>query len=125
MKVRCVSEQPTAQQALLLGRYFHAGRQVFPVARDREYTVFGLLFLGGQAWVELATEFEQLVSAPLLLFEVVDPQIPSVWAIRTGDDRVALLPEALHNPDYYQALAEGDSKALAQFRALRAQLERD
>ena len=82
MRVKCIWELPTKEQAVQLGSYYAAGKQVFHVQVGKEYLVYGITLLSGCPWVELKEDFGYLHRAPLGLFEITDGRVSSCWETR-------------------------------------------
>lgn len=124
MKVRCLTERPTKEQALRLGCHYDWERQAFSVVTGKTYLVFGLSLVGGELWVEISDDYEQISAAPLLLFEIVDPRVPPIWILAIQDAGAASLwPRAFHRAGFFEDLVECDPAAVAELRLIRAQLE--
>jgi hypothetical protein len=127
MIVRCVEPLPTPAQAKVLGAHYIAGKQQFGVVVGVEYVVFALKLLGGQPWIDITDpdlEPGYLFGAPLCLFEIVDARVPYIWQARignTGELRIA--PSSFFRDYYYDDLFEGIADVVADFRAVRRQLE--
>lgn len=120
MKVRCMTSTPTPQQAIRLGSRFNVEQQRFSVEPGLMYLVFGVETYNGTAWVMIEHEAGYLVSAPILLFEIVDDRIPCDWRLKVeegGDLR--LLPSELLDPFFLDDLSEGVPHVLEAFRAMR------
>ena len=84
MRVKCIRELPTKEQAVQLGSYYAAGKQAFHVHVGKEYLVYGITFLSGCPWVELKEDFGYLHRAPLGLFEITDGRVSSCTASIPG-----------------------------------------
>jgi hypothetical protein len=123
MKVLCIAELPNEEQARkIIGRYI-AGKQVFSVEVGREYIVYGIEILGEMPWVRIEDDYEQISSAPLCLFEVVDPSVPSIWEARMNSDCVLmLLPPSFYREGFIEDLLDGDPSAVAELRRVRSRL---
>lgn len=104
----------------------------FGLRQGDEYTVFGLFFayrsavFGTGAWVEILNEPEYpqlgLAYAPLALFQIVDPTIPSSWTVGISDETVDIGPELLRQPNFNDRLTNGDPALLLRFHELVASL---
>ena len=127
MRVRCIAELPTSQQAEKLGRYYKTRTQAFGIAVGQEYVVFALKVLGGQLWIDITdphVESGYLFSAPFLLFELIDGRVPSIWEARVTDRaELKMAPKSFFAAFYYDRLFEGVEDNVADFRRVRQQLE--
>jgi len=106
MRVRCIAEDPTPEQAKALGKLYTArGRpSAWSSGWSTEYLVFALSVVNGVTLVDVAQEFEQLVPVPLFLFEITDPRVPGLWEARQREDGTLLLwprssPHVEKHPD--------------------------
>lgn len=125
MRVRCVAELPTPEQAKLLGTFYAGGRQRFGVTVGMEYLVFGIRVVNGVVLIDIAQEFEQLYPVPLFLFEITDPRVPSLWEARQEQDgSLFLWPPSFFEREYYhEDLLEQVQSVVEDFRRVRRRLE--
>ena len=125
MRVRCTAERPTAEQAALLGKDHFDPQRSFGVRVGTEYLVYALEFHSGHVWVELAPDFDQIIAAPLFLFEVSDPAVPPIWRLKVLEDgSVMLWPPSFFREYYHSDLAEGVPEVVDDFRDVRETLLR-
>ena len=125
MRVRCIAELPTEEQAKRLGRFYAGTRQSFGVTIGMEYLVFGLRVVEGSVLLDIPQDFEQLYPVPLCLFEITDPRVPSLWSARLRDDGSLLLwpPSFFEREYYHQDLLERVPSVLEDFERVRRRLE--
>jgi len=125
MRVRCVAESVTAEQGAKLGPLYQGGRQSFGVKLGSEYLVFGISVADGAVLLEIAQEYDQLYPVPMLLFEIVDPKVPSLWQARQSEDGTLFLwPPSFFDREYYhQDLVEQVPSVVEDFRRVRRRLE--
>jgi hypothetical protein len=125
MRVRCISEKPNARQASALGELYHGQKQSYGLTVGSEYLVFAISVLNGNVLLQIAPEFEQLISVPLFLFEVTDPRVPGFWECRVREDGTMLLwpPSFLEREYYHESLLEEVPSVVEDFRRVRRRLE--
>jgi len=124
MKVRCIREVPTPEQAAALAPFHAPDRnQVFAVELGREYTVYCVYFGPGMPFLGIRDDYDQLYPTPMCLFEVTDPALPAQWVARTdGNGSLSLEPPSF-TPYYFSDLGDEDPDTLADFRRVRAAFE--
>ena len=84
----------------------------------------GLGFWEGQAWVEIATEGEFILSVPLAEFEIVNGTPSAFWDARMDDDgTVRLWPPSFYQATYHADLADREPSVVADFERMREMLE--
>lgn len=105
MRVRCRATRPTTEQLAAIGSGLAAARAA-GLAVGSEYTVLGLQFethsvvWGTGPWARVAVG-EDLVVAPLCLFDIVEERASRHWRVRRWQDgSVTLWPEAFY-ADYF------------------------
>lgn len=127
MRVKCITELPTKEQARLLGEYYHEGKQEFGLVIGNEYLVFGLSFLGGMPWIEIGPpEHEYLYSVPLCLFDIVNGTVSKCWEIKVRkDDVIFFWPISFYQEYYHDDLFEGVPVAVEDFRRVRKLIEEE
>lgn len=125
MRVRCIAEDPTPEQARALGKLYTAPRQTFGVVLGMEYLVLALSVVNGVTLVQVAQEFEQIVPVPLFLFEITDPRVPSLWEARQQEDGAVLLwpPSFFEREFYHEDLLDQVPSVVEDFRRVRRRLE--
>ena len=125
MRVRCIREEPTREQAERMRIFYRGGKQTFGVIKGTEYLVFGLRVVDGVTLVDIAQEFEQLVPVPLWLFEITDHRVPSLWEARQNEDGSLLVwPRSFFDREYYhEDLLEKVPSVIDDFRRVRRRLE--
>lgn len=120
MKVRCISTEPTREQAEQLGPYFRSGVTKYPVDIGVEYLALGVGSWDGIAWVELAMPTEVVVSVPLFLFEITDPRPSALWEVRIHKDgALTLWPRAFYEEFFHDRLSDGDPEMVAALRHIQ------
>jgi hypothetical protein len=129
--VKCISAHPTEAQIQMLGQGFRRDRS-FGIAAGREYLVLGLIIDaapqsdGRGAWVDVLMEPEipTLISAPLCLFEIVDPRVSRHWEIRVSDNgNVRLWPSSFYREYYHDDLSNRDPETVKDFWHVHSLLE--
>lgn len=127
MIVKCVASLPTRDQAKRLGEHFRPGRQEFGVIVGETYLVFSLKMLGGEPWVDIADRDAKpgyLFGAPLCLFEILDPRVPSIWEVGVSENgELKVAPSSFFQRYYHDDLFEGVESIVADFLRVRRQLE--
>src|SRR5437764_14847515 len=127
MRVRCISSQPDRTQAQRLGKNYIEGRQQFGLVVGEIYTVFGLRVRSGELWIDTVdpgTYPGYLYSAPLLLFDIVDPRIPSIWEVhRNSEGDLRLAPPSFFGDFYFDDLFEEDPGTVEDFLRVRKVIE--
>jgi hypothetical protein len=125
MKVRCKRVSLSNDEMPAFGPKFKKN-QTFELTFGAEYDVLGLMFTfnaparGTGGYVVVAPAGDRVTIAPLLLFEVLEPRIPSNWQLRTSLEEIELLPEELSERYFFHDLSEREPGALGALRrALR------
>lgn len=130
MIVKCVRKYPTADDLSFLGPRFLKER-VFHVTPGKEYIVFGLsIGIDDESadckglWIEYLTDFENLITAPICLFEFVESTPSTHWELRVRKNgSVALWPSSFYREYFFEDVSEGVPEVLADFRAVRKIIE--
>ena len=114
MKVKCISESvpKRLQMAVSLGPHFERKR-TFGVVPGETYLVLGLEFFRGIPWVQIEVTPHEIISVPIVLFDIVDPAVPDLWEARLEDDRLLLWPAAFFTPGFHELAYGGDPNATA------------
>jgi hypothetical protein len=74
--------------------------------------------------VQVEVNPEELISVPIVLFEIVDPTVPNAWEARLLDSGdLVLWPSAFFSPGFHERLYGGDSTAKAALDRLREHVE--
>src|SRR5262249_23669517 len=130
VRVRCIAENLTAEQAAALYHPHPApSGHTYAVRLGAEYTVFDITCANPLAFVGIASEvdlgIELLYPTPLCLFEITDPSIPSIWVARIRRDGVLCLEPPSFYEHYYEDLSNAVPRVVEDFRRVRAQIEQD
>jgi hypothetical protein len=123
MRVRCIAELPTEEQARTLGDFYRHGKQVFHIAVGCEYLVYAVTFMDGAPWLELKEDFEYLHRAPLCLFEIVDGRVSRYWDARWRNQDLCFWPTSFYGEYYFDDLIEGSPDVLEDFRQVTLSME--
>jgi len=121
MRIRCSSaslpqDLETPRLARLPGRW--------PVTLDAEYVVFALSQQDGLWYVTFEHhEREMPVSAPLALFDVIEPIVSPSWNVRVKGNEVSLQPSELDDEFFCDDVQERRGDSLERYRAMKARLE--
>lgn len=130
MIVKCVRKYPTDDDLRFLGPRFLKER-AFHVTPGKEYIVFGLsIGMGDEQtdckglWIEYLTDYDNLISAPICLFEIVQRTASRYWELRARPDgSVDLWPSSFYREYYFEDLSEGLSDAVTDFKIVRKVIE--
>ena len=133
MIVRCKLSYPTEEQIAHLGPEF-VRQQAFGIEPGEEYVVlaltvdFGSRHLGLGPWVRIYTRKHVahiITSAPLCLFEVVDPRPSRYWELRApeGATVATLWPPSFYREYYHDDLSEDVPEVVADFERVVKLLE--
>jgi hypothetical protein len=75
-------------------------------------------------WVQVEVNQDELISVPLILFEIVDPSVPSAWEARVLDSGdLVLWPAAFFSPGFHERLFAGDATAKIALDRIRAHVD--
>lgn len=128
MRVVCKSALPDANQIEGFGPKYWT-KQAFFIRPGNEYDVLGLMFTfdanvwGAAAWVYIADDYDGLVRAPLVLFEVVDRRGSRLWEFDSREsDVIQVAPEPLNRQYFADDLSNNDPVAVADYKKLREQI---
>jgi len=123
MRIKCIALLPNDEQAkyLGIGKHYYPGSMVFNLRLGQEYIVYGISFLGGAAWVQIANPSNTYVySVPLCLFEITDGTVSKYWVARVDQDGdVFLWPASFYKPYYHDDLTEGVLEIVEDFQRVR------
>lgn len=125
MIVRCIRSYPTEEQVSRLGPEFFRNR-AFGIEPGEEYVVlaltvdFGTRHTGLGPWVQIYTRkhvVHAITSAPLCLFEIIDPRVSRYWEVRAPDGATAATfwPSSFYRPYYHDDLSEDVPEVVADF----------
>lgn len=122
MRVLCKSDYPDKQQLRQLGKKFYRC-QTFGLEVDREYLVVGLSLVTGSYLGQLPlVEYfngDHLLSAPIVLFQVINPRVSNLWLARYWPDgSVTLRPSLLYEEFFHDRFSDYEPEARAAFMAL-------
>ena len=99
-------------------------RRTFGVEVGRQYLVFGMEFRQCIVWVQVEVAPNELISAPMALFDLTDPTVPDLWEASVADDGgLTLWPAALKTPGFHERILSGDPVATKALERLRRLLE--
>jgi hypothetical protein len=125
MRVKCIRERPdeALAKAISVSPEFDR-RRSFGIARGNVYLVFGIEMRRGVPWVQIELGPEEIIPAPLALFEIVDPTFPSGLEARMlNDDTLVIWPSAFFSPGFLERAYEGDDRARSALQMLRESLD--
>jgi hypothetical protein len=128
MKVRCVADHPNTDQVQTLesARLAFPGQQ-YGVTKNKEYYVYGVHTFNGipHVYVNLrSADSPQLVSVPLLLFEVIDGHVSRSWEVRHWPDGdLTLWPPPLYEDFFAESVSDGIPEYFEKFDRLRKVIE--
>ena len=129
MRVRCISERPSEQQAMEIGCRL-PDNEWYPITAGKEYVVLGLHLLVGTSaygkgvFVEVPGDHGYIGFAPLCLFEITDAHASRFWEVRIGEEgSVSMLPRSLFEPSYNEDLSENVPGVVADFERVVRLLE--
>ena len=118
---------PDSSQRQRLGAAYRGGRQEFGLVVGEVYTVFGLRIRYGEPWIETSDPDAfpgYLYSAPLLLFEIVDARVPSIWeARRSSEGELRFAPPSFFAEYYFDDLFEQVPAVVNDFLRVRQAIE--
>lgn len=118
MRLKCIALLPNDKEAKLLGKsHYYPGRMEFGLKLGHEYIVYGMTFLDGVPWVEIANQANTYVySVPLCLFEIVDGTVSKYWVARFHQNGDFLLwPPSFYTPYYHDDLTDGVPEIVEDF----------
>jgi hypothetical protein len=129
MRLKCLARELTVEQrkgtnapALFAPR--------FQITEGRAYLVLGIEFLvnspvyGNCCLFAIQDDAGKLVSAPSMLFEVVDGRVSKYWRAGThGEFCVMLWPEEFYKDYFHDRVTDGDADAREDLKAVVSRLE--
>lgn len=120
MRIRCSTiALPPELRASRLAQF----PNLWPVDLNAEYLVFALSQQDGLWWVIFEhREREIPVSAPLALFEVIDPAASSCWTVRVKNNEASFHPSEMDDSFFCDDVQERRGDALDRSRAMKARL---
>jgi hypothetical protein len=128
MIIRCISSEPSEEQArkLGVGKNYFPGRQEFGLIIGEDYLVFGLTMVDGEPWADiLLSPVDYLHSVPLCLFEIIDKRVSKYWEIGLGPKgNLIIRPSSILNqPYYFDDLSNSVPDVVDDFQRLRGLLD--
>ena len=131
MRVRCVREYPSEEQIAHLGPNFYRN-QSFPITVGKEYLVLGIetynnsVAYGTCVGIQYKTDDGNLLSTPIILFEITDPRVSNYWEARITDDGGLLLwPTAFYREYYHDDLSSGVPEVMKDFNYVYDLLDKE
>lgn len=129
MRVRCVSEYPSEEQIRQFGQSYRS-QDYFGLTLGQEYVVFGLSFLidstSGTTTFVGYYDGQNLLFAPLVLFEIVNPRTSRYWEARMHEDgSVTLWPPQFYADCFHDRLSDGEQEAIESFEEAYRILENE
>jgi hypothetical protein len=126
--VKCISQKLTKEQSELVSDIFKSSD--FHITVDKEYLVYGIsfdLFEGNRVCLlQHLTDYGNLVSSPILLFEVVDDRVSKHWIFKVSDSGgINLFPESFYQAFYRDDLFEQVPQVLSDFKRVQDMLEHE
>jgi hypothetical protein len=124
--VECVRGEPDAAEMALMGFGPRSHLALF-LTPGKRYVVLGLsMFLEDQTvWIDVSEDGDDITSALLSMFKVVDPRPSALWTLRLGENRFDLWPAAFYEPYFHERLGEQEPEAVAAFAPAFAHLTRE
>ena len=119
-------------KTLLVEEHERQGAGAMPtffLTENRSHIVFGVSFRRNQRhgrngiFFEILDDHGNLVSAPDLLFKIVNALVPSCWIARNGVDGLYLWPELFYTKHFFDDLSEREPGIFAKFQELRSEFE--
>lgn len=97
----------------------------WPVQLGAEYEVLGLS-QDNAGWYVIFEHLDQEmpVSAPLLLFQIVDGRVPPTWNVTTKDGQLSIQPTELGDIYFMDDVQERRDDALSRYRDMKERLRR-
>jgi len=101
------------------------GKWAWPVELNAQYIALSIDQGSGGLWSVTFEhhEREMPVSAPLALFDVIEPSVPRSWNVRVKDDAVSLQPNEFDDPFFCDDVQERRGDALERYRAMKARFK--
>jgi hypothetical protein len=104
-----------------------AGKWAWPVRLNEEYLVFSMERNDGGIWFATFEHHEQEipVSAPLALFDVLEPTVSRSWNVRVKGESVSVQPVELDDPYFCDDVQERRGDSLERYRAMKIRLGKE
>ena len=104
-----------------------AGKWSWPISLGAEYLVLSLTQTNVGLWyVTIEHKDQEIpVSAPLALFEVIEPNVSAFWNVRMRGDEIALQPIEFDEQLFCDDVQERRGDALERYRAMKARLAKE
>lgn len=94
---------------------------LWPVDLNAEYLVFALSQQDGLWWAIFEHHEREIpVTAPLALFEVIDPTASSCWNVRVKNNEASFHPSEMDDAFFCDDVQERRGDALDRYRAMKA-----
>ena len=123
MRVRAKADRPTAAQQTSIGGTLiktNIGERV-----GGERLVLGILValgsrrFGTGIWVTFQDDAGTGVTAPLALYDVVDPRPSVYWEFRENGDTATFWPRTFYQDHFFEDAAEGETQQRRQLSEVR------
>ena len=120
MRIRCSSVSlPPDLVSPRLARL----RDRWPVTLGADYEVFSLSHQDGLWYVTFEHHDREMpVSAPLALFDVVDPAVARFWNVRMKGGELSLQPSEFDDDFFFDDVQERRGDAFERYRAMKMRL---
>lgn len=127
--MRCRSIKPSNQEAAAASIDFTGLRQPYDVTVGKSYVALGLVFssvpslLGTDGAVTYTENDFYIMSAPLVMFEIVDPRPSAKWTFgRNQNGEWCFWPPSFFTNFYADKLSNGDPALVNDFQRVYAEL---
>ena len=129
MIARCRSIKPSDSEAAAASIDFTGLRQPYAVTVGKSYVVLGLTFsnapslLGTDGAITYTENDRYILSAPLAMFEIVDPRPSTKWTFgRSQNGEWCFWPPSFFADFYADKLSDGDPAMVDDFQRIYAEL---
>lgn len=131
MRVQCLSTYPDDSLLAMLGPGVNPNRRYYGLTLYNQYVVLGLTFMADVRmseigpFVEVRSDEDDALQAPLGLFNIIDPRVSRYWEVRSqADQSVTLWPASFYgDPYYHDHLSEGVAEIVEDFKRVCAMLK--
>jgi hypothetical protein len=132
MIVKCKAMKPSDEQAAALAIELGRLQSPYAVTVGKSYVVLGLVFgrepslLGTDGAITYTENNAYILSAPLVMFDIVDATASAIWVMRRsqmGD--WCLQPPSFFAEYYADRLSDGDPEFAEDFQRVYAELRKE
>jgi len=99
------------------------------ISAGKVYSVYGIswkkdsFYYSDSPVVQIFDDYDNLVIAPLLVFEIIDGLLPALWRASSDENGFTICPDLFRRDFFFDDVSEKEPSVLDELRELRMQIE--